>query len=511
MGQRGAVATSQPLATLAGMEMLWAGGNAVDAAVAMAIALTVVEPTSNGIGGDLFALVWDGRMHGLNASGKSPAAMTLDQYKGLTTVPERGWLSVTVPGAVSGWRALWERWGSLPFEQLFEPAIRYAQEGYPVSPETSIYWQRAESVYLPLIQPEFQPFRNLFFPKGRAPLPGEVWASLAHAVTLKTIAATGGESLYRGALAQQLATFSAATGGLLTLADLANHQPRWVDPISTTYRDVTVWELPPNTQGIVTLMGLNILEGIDLGAHPRESEQSYHYQIEAMKLALADGLAHVSDPDFMVCQVLDLLDKTYAEQRRSQIQEQAISLAQPGLLPGGTVYLAAADQDLTVSLIQSNFNGFGSGIAVPETGIALHDRACGFTLNQGHPNQLGPNKHPFHTIIPGFLSRNGHPWGAFGVMGGAMQAQGHLQMVVNLVDYGLNPQAALDAPRWRFSEANRVFLEPTVAPEIAAALQQRQHQIRRGGFLGRGQIILKQNGVLIAGSEPRADGLAIAW
>lgn len=511
MGQRGAVATGQPLATLAGMEMLWAGGTAIDAAVAMAIALTVVEPVSNGIGGDNFALVWDGQLHGLNASGRSPARFTPELFSDAEQIPALGWRSVTVPGSVSGWRSLWQRWGKLPFEKLFEPAIRYAEEGYPVSPEVAVHWRQAESTFLSLKQPEFQAFQAVFFPQGRAPAAGEMWHSLAHAATLRTIAESEGEAFYRGSLADQMAEFAAQTGGFLTLADLATHRADWVTPISTTYRGVTVWEIPPNTQGIAALMALNLLSEIELCQYPRESVESYHWQIEAMKLAFADAHAYVCDPAWMRVEQDHLLSRDYARDRHRLIQDTAIPLANPGLPKGGTVYLAAADGDLMVSLIQSNYRGFGSGVLVPGTGIAFHNRGLGFKLEPGHPNQVAPGKRPFHTIIPGFLTQDGQPIGPFGVMGGPMQPQGHLQVVVNLVDYGMNPQAALDAPRWQFVAGNRVLLERTVAEPIATGLADRQHLIRRGGFFGRGQMILRRNGVLVAASEPRSDGLAIAW
>lgn len=514
MGKRGAVATSQPLAAIAGMEMLLAGGNAVDAAIAMAIALTVVEPTSNGIGGDAFALVWDGNLHGINASGKSPETLSIEQFNGYDTVPSSGWLPVTVPGAVSGWRALCDRWGKLPFDRLFAPAIRYAEEGFPVSPVTAQAWKIAESMFLPLIGAEFQPFKAVFFPHNRAPAAGEVWRSQLHADTLREIAATGGESLYRGKLAEKIADFAADTGGFLTKADLAAHQADWVTPISTDYRGVTVWEIPPNTQGLATLMALNLLEGFDLSQYSHNSVERYHWQIEAMKLAFADVHHYTADPRFMEIAVSDLLSKAYASDRRQSIAERAIALAKSGLPKGGTVYLAAADGELMVSFIQSNYMGFGSGILVPGTGIALHDRGCGFTLEEGHPNQLAPGKRPFHTIIPGFLTKDGKPLGPFGVMGGPMQPQGHLQVVSNLVDYGMNPQAAIDAPRWNFVAGNRVLLEASVPESVSRELSDRGHEVRvtrQESLFGRGQIILTQNGVLVAGSEPRADGMAIAW
>ncbi len=514
MGTQAAVATSQPLATLAGLEMLRSGGNAIDAALAMAITLTVVEPTSNGIGSDAFALVWDGSLHGLNASGKSPQRLTLEPYAGLAAMPTLGWSTVTVPGAVSAWQTLWKRWGKLPFDRLFEPAIHYAESGFPVSPETARAWKRAERVYLPLTGAEFQPFQQVFFPNGRAPKAGEIWSSPLHAKTLKSIAHSQGESFYQGELAASIATFAAQTNGLITLDDLAAHQADWVDPISTDYRGVTVWELPPNGQGIATLMALNILEGFDLSRYPRESIESFHLQIEAMKLGFVDAHRHVSDSRFMAVEVPHLLSKSYATERGQLITEEALAIAPAGLPKGGTVYLAASDGDLMVSFIQSNFMGFGSGVLIPETGIALQNRATGFSLEAGHPNQIEAGKRPFHTIIPGFLSQEGRAIGPFGVMGGPMQPQGHLQMVVNLVDYGMNPQAALDAPRWQWMEGNRVLLEHTVPSGVAVGLSDRYHKIQisaEPSAFGRGQMILRKNNVFIAASEPRADGIALAY
>ncbi len=510
MGQNFAVATSQPLATLAGMEMYWAGGNAVDAAIAMAIALTVVEPTSNGIGGDAFALVWDGQLHGLNASGRSCHNLKCDLIE---QIPEIGWLTVTVPGAVSAWRSLWEKWGKLPFEQLFAPAIRYATEGYPVSPITSQAWQQAEAKFLALDTPEHQPFKDVFFPKHRAPQAGEIWGSKDHAATLQEIAATGGESFYRGKLASAIANFAADTGGLLTTEDLAKHHPDWVQPISTTYRDLQIWEIPPNTQGIAALMALNIVEGFDFQQYHRESGINYHRQIEAMKLAFADLHHYVGDPQFMKVTPSQLLNKNYAAERRNLISDRAMTASFPGLPSGGTVYLTAADNDLMVSFIQSNYEGFGSGILIPETGIALHNRGLGFNLEPGHPNQIAPNKRPFHTIIPSFITKDNVAIATLGVMGAPMQPQGHLQVVINLNDYHLNPQAALDAPRWRLIESDTVLLETTVPHHIVLDLVERGHNLKFAPtrMFGKGQIIMRQNNhVLVAASESRADGLALA-
>ncbi len=512
MGCNYAAATSQPLATLAGMEMFWAGGNAVDAAIAMAIALTVVEPTSNGIGSDAFALVWDGQLHGLNASGRSAKRFSLEQLSGMVGMPTLGWLPVTVSGAVSAWRSLWEKWGKLPFEQLFAPAIRYAESGFPVSPETARAWKAMEAVFVPQTKPEFQFFKQVFYPGDRAPRAGEVWGSRWHGQTLREIAATGGESFYQGQLADRIAAFAADTGGLLTIEDFAAHQADWVQPISTTYHDLTVWEIPPNGQGIAALMALNILEGCDLAQYPRDSVQAFHLQVEAMKLAFADTHQHIADIEHMQISADRFLDKAYAAQRRHLIREEA-RCAEADLPTGGTVYLAAADRELMVSFIQSNYEGFGSGILVPETGIALHNRGKGFTLQAGHPNQAAPGKRPFHTIIPSFLTQEGKPLGPMGVMGAHMQPQGHVQMAVNLRDYGMNPQSALDAPRWQVTTGKTVFLEQTVPKSIVLGLSDRGHDVHltaEARSFGKGQMILQRNGVLIAASEPRADGTALA-
>ncbi|MEO0801658.1 MAG: gamma-glutamyltransferase family protein [Cyanobacteria bacterium J06642_2] len=514
MGNRGAVATSQPLATATGIEMLLAGGNAVDAAIAMAIDLTVVEPTANGLGSDAFALVWDGELHGLNASGKSPQALSPTMWKSLEQLPSRSWLATTVPGAASAWQALWKRWGKLPFERLFEPAIRHAEMGFPVSPGVARAWQQQAALFLSLTGEVHQSFREQFFPGDRAPLPGKIWRCPAQAATLRELAQTEGESLYRGQLAETIVAFAKATGGFLSLADLAAHRAEWVQPISTTYRGLTVSELPPNGQGIAALMALNIVEKFDLSAYPRESVANYHHQIEAMKLAFADAHRYVADPAAMTVAAADLLDKSYAARRYQLIGDRALPLAEPGLPQGGTVYLAAADGDVMVSFIQSNFMGFGSGIAIPGTGISLQNRGAGFSLDPEHPNAIAPGKRPFHTIIPGFLSQDDRPLGPFGVMGGPMQPQGHLQVVSNLVDRGLNPQAALDAPRWRFDRGNQILLEQSVPRHVALGLSDRGHDVRvtaEPSEFGKGQIILQlESGVFVAASEPRADGMAIA-
>lgn len=509
LGRRFGLSTSQPLAALAGLEVYLRGGSAVDAALAAAIALTVVEPTSNGIGGDALAIVWDGKAEGLNSTGKSPSHLPPLSQLGEGR-RELGWAAVTVPGAVAAWRALWEKWGRLPFSELFAPAIRYAREGFPVSPEVARSWKRAERVYLGLDREVHRAFQEVFFLQGRAPRPGEVVRLPLHAETLEEIALTRGESFYRGALAEALVRFSETTGGYLSREDLAAHRPEWVTPLSTTYRGYTVHELPPNTQGVAVLLALNLLEGFDLKG--MGEVERLHTQLEAMKLALSDTYRHVADPRFMEIPPSAFLDKAYAEERRKLIGKRARPWADPGLKPGGTVYLAAADERLMVSFIQSNYMGFGAGILVPGTGIALHNRGAGFSLEPDHPNCIAPGKRPFHTLIPGFLSREGKPIGPFGVMGGFMQPQGHVQVLVGLLDLGYNPQVALDAPRWQVGP-QEVLLEPGFGQALALALKDLGHPVRleaEMGVFGRGQIILRLGEALALGADPRADSLAVA-
>lgn len=515
MASRGVVATGQPLAVQAGLSMLERGGNAVDAAVATAITLTVVEPTSNGIGSDAFAIVWDGReLHGLNGSGRAPHALTLELLldRGYKAMPIRGWLPVTVPGAPALWRDLHKRYGNLPFATLFEPAIRYAEQGHAVSPIVAYYWSRSVPIYSQNKGSEYSGWMETFAPGGRAPRAGEVWASPTHALTLRRIAESGAEDFYTGQTARAIASFAARTGGLITEADLAAHTSSWVDPISTSYKGYDVWEIPPNGQGIAALTALNILEGLPVASHKRDTADSFHLQIEAMKLAFADAFRYVADPDFVEVPVAGLLDKGYAAQRRALIGEKALSPKPGDPNSGGTVYLCTADAGgMMVSFIQSNYQGFGSGIVVPGTGVALQNRGANFSLDLHHPNRLEPGKRPYHTIIPGFLTRGGQAIGPFGVMGGFMQPQGHVQMVVNTIDYALNPQASLDAPRWQWTSGKTVEIESDADPAIIAGLRARGHTVNvsaPGGGFGRGQIIWRMAGGYAAGSDKRADGYA---
>ncbi len=518
LGARGAVATSQPLAAQAGLEMLKAGGNAVDAAIATAVALTVLEPTSNGIGGDAFALVWDGgKLHGLNASGRASANITSEIFsnRGLSDVPRLGWLPVTVPGAPSAWRDLHEKFGKLEFEALFQPAIYYAQNGFPVSPTLAQNWRRAAQVYSSLTSPEFLPWTQTFTRNGQAPKAGEMFSLPDHAKTLELIAKTRAAAFYEGELASRIEDFAAQTGGFISRADLKAHSADWVDPINTNYRGYDVWEIPPNGQGIAALAALNILEGFELSRHARDSVDSYHLQIEAMKLAFMDARAYVADPHQNAVPMAGMLDKAYASERRKLILETALEPSAGTPPRGGTVYLCTADGDgMMVSYIQSNYAGFGSGIVIPGTGIAMQNRGANFTLEADHPNRLEPGKRPYHTIIPGFLSKDQKAIGPFGVMGGFMQPQGHVQMVVNTVDYDLNPQASLDAPRWQWLEGKQIELELQTPTHIAEGLRDRGHeitmQLEKGSF-GRGQIIWRLNDVLIAASDSRTDGQALAF
>lgn len=519
IGSRGAVATSQPLAAQVGMSILQAGGTATDAAIATAIALTVVEPTSNGLGSDAFALVWaDGSLHGLNASGRAPAAATLAGYRaaGHEAVPDLGWLPVTVPGAISAWVGLHERFGRLPFGSLFEPAIALAERGFPVSPVVAKFWRQAAQRYAAnAVGPEFAAWFPTFAPGQNAPRPAQVVRFPDHARTLREIAASGGRSFYDGRLAAVIDAFAQTTGGLLRAADLAAHRPEWVDPIGTNYRGYDVWEIPPNGQGISALGALNILEGFTFGDGAFEDPRTWHLQIEAMKLAFADASAFVADPAQVAVPSGGMIDKDYAARRRALITDEASNPVAGDPPRGGTVYLSTADGDgQMVSFIQSNYQGFGSGIVVPGTGIALQNRGANFSLDPTHPNALAPGKRPYHTIIPGFLTRADAAIGPFGVMGGFMQPQGHVQVVMRTVDQRLHPQAVLDAPRWCWQHGRTVWIESRTPEAIVNDLRQRNHDVQvisEPAAFGRGQIIWRSGGALFAGSESRADGQALVW
>ncbi|MBS3872372.1 MAG: gamma-glutamyltransferase family protein [Dethiobacter sp.] len=512
--KRGMVATSQPLAAEAGLNVLRKGGNAIDAAIATAACLTVVEPTSNGIGSDAFAIVWHkGQLYGLNASGGAPQTISLEALRrqGHTEMPKFGFAPVTVPGAVAGWAALSERFGRLPLTEVFAEAIELAEGGFPLSPTLGHSWKRALTADRKQFTGcEFDPYFALFAPNGRPPEIGEMWRSPHHAATLAAIAATRGEAFYRGDLAERMVAFAKKHGGFLERGDLESYRVEWVEPLAANYRGYDVWQLPPNGQGLVTLLALKILGEFDFNNAP--STATYHKQIEAIKLAFSVGFAHITDPAYMKLSPQDLLHDDFVAECRARISENAHEPAPLTPLGGGTVYLATADgEGNMVSLIQSNYMGFGSRIVIPETGIALQNRGNSFSLDPAHINALAPGKRPYHTIIPGFLTQQGQAIGPFGVMGGFMQPQGHVQVLMNSIDFNLNPQAALDAPRWQWISGTTVHVEPSFPNHLALALLRQGHQVVRtldSGSFGRGQIIWRNpaTGVLCGGTESRADG-----
>ncbi|HET9877438.1 MAG TPA: gamma-glutamyltransferase family protein [Mycobacterium sp.] len=507
---RNVVCTSQPLAAQAGLRMLDAGGSAVDAAIATAIALTVVEPVSNGIGSDAFAIVFDGRrLHGLNASGRSPAAWT-PEYFGGNDVPLLGWNSVTVPGAVSAWTELHARFGKLPFERLFEPAISYARNGFLTSPAVAAQWAAQAPAF------QAQPgFAETFMPGGRTPKPGEPVTLPDHAATLEMIATTRGEAFYRGELAAKLEAHAAVNGAGMRASDLAAQHADWVDTIGVAYRGYTVHEIPPNGQGITALIALGILEHFDLASAPADSAESVHLQIEALKLAFADAQAYVGDIDHMPVRPADLLYREYLRQRAAQIDPRQAKPAVAGTPDGGTVLLTTADAaGIMVSMIQSNYLGFGSGVVVPGTGISLQNRGAGFVATPGHPNQVGPNKRPFQTIIPGFITKDGAPVLSFGVMGGPMQPQGHVQLVVRIVDHEQNPQTACDGPRFRWIQGMQVSCESGFPSATLDELRRRGHQLAVTDDyfqFGSCQAIWRLDDGYFAASDPRRDGQAAGF
>jgi gamma-glutamyltranspeptidase/glutathione hydrolase len=512
----GMVATSQPLAAQAGLGVLADGGTAVDAAIATAAALTVVEPCSNGLGSDAFALVWDGAaLHGLNGSGRWPAANKADEIRHHhPAMPDRGWAPVTVPGAVDAWGVLHHRFGRLPIERLLRPAIHYAERGFPLSPVVARQWEAAARFFPALDLAEVAGWATVFTPGGRAPRAGERWASEGHARCLRSLVDRGWRDFYQGEVAEAIAAYASSTGGRLSIDDLAQHRAEWVDPISVDYRGYQVWEIPPNGQGIAALMALGMTANTPAAASAQISADSWHHQIEAMKLAFADTDALVADQDHHTVPVGGLLASDYLKARAGLISERAGDPARGEPGRGDTVYLCTADDDgMMVSFIQSNYMGFGSGVVVPSHGVSLQNRGAGFALDPDHPNVAAPGKRPRHTIIPGFLTQDGKPVGPFGVMGGEMQPQGHLQVVSGMVDHGLNPQAALDAPRWQVDRDWTVSVEAQTPDEVVEGLRARGHRVEvRGSRMsfGRGQIIVRSDdGVYAAGSEPRADGCAV--
>jgi gamma-glutamyltranspeptidase / glutathione hydrolase len=519
-GRKGMVATSQPLAAQAGLDILKQGGNAIDAAIATAACLTVVEPTSNGIGSDCFALVWvDGKLHGLNGSGQAPASLSIEAVRAAgydTELPKFGMTPVTVPGTPKAWGELSKKFGKLSLTEVLAPAIEYAENGFPVSPTLATYWKGAFKTFSKLFKgEEYKSWFATFAPNGKVPEAGEMWSSPGHADTLRKIAESNAEAFYTGEIADEIDSYFKQYNGYLRKEDLEAYEPEWVEPISVSYRGYDVWEIPPNGHGLIALEALKILEGYEFAE--KDSADTLHKQIEAMKLAFVDGMNYITDLKEMKVSPEALLSEAYTSERRSLIGEEAIT-PEPGTPPkGGTVYLATADSEGNmVSFIQSNYMGFGSGIVIPGTGIAMQNRGHNFSLDENHDNCLKPGKKTYHTIIPGFLTKNNEAVGPFGVMGGFMQPQGHVQVVMNTVDFHLNPQAALDAPRWMWSEGKTVHVEGSLPTHLAQALKRRGHDIQvalDGGPFGRGQIIWRnpKTGVLAGGTEHRTDGEVAAW
>lgn len=528
IAQHGMAATSQPLATQIALDVLKKGGHAVDAAIAANAALGLMEPTGNGIGGDLFAIVWDAeeeKLYGLNASGRSPYELTLSYFKenDYDKIPALGALPVSVPGCVDGWQELHDRWGQLDWVDVLQPAINYAEQGFPVSELIAYYWQRNAQALK-----DFPHFAETFMPEGSAPTKGEIFQNPRLAYTLKKIAQGGRDSFYLGSIAQQIAKAVQSQGGFLSTRDLADHQSEWVEPISVDYRGYQVWELPPNGQGTAVLQMLNILEGYDIAKMGFGSAEYIHHLVEAKKLAFEDRAKFYADPDFYNIPIETLISKTYANQRRDLIDPDRAARSYPAgkIEQGNTIYLTTADaRGNMVSLIQSNYRGMGSGITPEGLGFVLQDRGELFSLQEGHANVYESHKRPFHTIIPAFITKDGKPYVSFGLMGGAMQPQGHTQIVCNILDFGMNLQEAGDAPRIRHSGSSqptgeemtrggRLYLESGFSPQVLRELSAKGHDIRftRGGYGGYQAISWSEDqGVYFGASESRKDGQAAGY
>lgn len=524
--KNGMVATSQVPAAQAGLAILQQGGNAIDAAVATAAALTVVEPTSNGIGADAFAIVHlagDAQLHGLNSSGPAPQSLSAEALaqRSYSRMPEHGWEPVDVPGAPAAWAALVKRFGKLTLTQDLTPAINYAENGYALSQVLAYFWARdwqayqQEAAHSPAFAQILREWARIFTKDGKTPTAGEIWRSPDHAATLREIGATNAESFYRGALAQKIATASKNGGGFLSAADLANFQPEWVRPMSVSYHGYDVFELPPNGQGIVALEALGILDRLTFAG--RDNFATTHQQIEAIKLSFDDLFQYVADPKAMTIDPQTLLTPAHLASQRQRITATAYTPTVSDPNDAGTVYLCTADAEGNmVSYIQSNYMDFGSGVIVPHTGIALSNRGNNFSFDPASPNYIQGGKRPLHTIMPGFLAKDGQAIGPFGVMGGFMQPQGHVQVLMNAIDFGLDPQGALDAPRWQWRNDKHVDFEPEFATSLLAQLRAAGHQVSinpEPNTFGRGQIIWRDptTGTFVGGSESRTDGAIAAW
>ena len=510
-------ATSQPLATEVALQVMRAGGSAVDAAIAANATLGLMEPTGCGIGGDLFASVWDAEsetLTGLNASGRSPESLTLAylQGQGLTSIPPRGPLPVSVPGAVDGWFELHAKYGKLPMTEVLAPAIQYAEQGFPVSELIAYYWERNARVL-----DEYPGFKETFMPNGRTPANGEMFRNARLGATYRAIAEGGRDAFYRGKMAKVMADYVQEQGGFLTEADLAKHRSEWVEPVSTSYRGIEVFELPPNGQGIAALQILNILEGFDIASMGYGSPEYVHAFVEAKKLAFEDRAKFYTDPDFSDIPVDWLVSKDYAAERRKLIDRKKASRALPAgdapLQDGDTIYLTVADADGNmVSLIQSNYRGMGSGMTPGDLGFILQDRGELFALDPQHANVYEPGKRPFHTIIPAFAFKDGKPWLSFGLMGGGMQPQGHAQIIVNMVDFGMDGQTAIDAPR-AFADIGEMKVERGYSDAVRAELAEMGHNvvIPETAIGGAQAIAIHDSGVLEGASDPRKDGCALGY
>lgn len=528
IAKHGMASTSHPLASQIAIDVLKQGGSAIDAAIAANAALGLMEPTGSGIGGDLFAIVWDAeteKLYGLNASGRSPKNLTLDYFKenDYKSIPALGPLPVSVPGCVDGWFELHKKFGKLPMTQVLDPAITYAREGFPLSEVIAYYWQRNARILQ-----KYPGFEEVFMPGGEAPKKGEIFKNPYLAATYEKIAKDGRDAFYKGDMAQEIADYVQEQGGFLSYNDLASHTSEWVEPVSANYRGYDVWELPPNGQGTAALQILNILEGYDIASMGFGSKEYIHHFVEAKKLAFEDRAKFYADMDFADVPIETLISKDYADERRKLIRANRAARSYPAgeIEQGNTIYLTVADKDGNmVSLIQSNYRGMGSGMTPGKLGFVLQDRGELFSLEQGHMNVYEPGKRPFHTIIPAFITKDGKPFMSFGVMGGAMQPQGHAQIVVNMIDFGMNVQEAGDAPRIRHTGSSQptgeqmtnggtVHLESGIDYEVIRELMKMGHRIdfSVGGYGGYQAVMYdEKNNVYIGGSESRKDGQSIGY
>ena len=521
---RAMACTSVPLGAQIGIDIMKAGGNAMDAAVAMAAAMPLLEPTGNGLGSDCFALIWvekEKKLYGLNASGKAPAALSAEilKEKGLSAVPREGWLPTMVPGAPAGWAAINRRFGTKPLSELFAPAISYAREGYPVPVNVDKQWVKDSKRIAAAMEKDKAPHAywwKAFMKKDGTPYrAGDLFRWEEYAQTMEALAATGCESYYRGGLMEKIVSFSRETGGYFSEEDFQTYYPEWVEPITANYKGYTICEIPPNGHGITVLMALNILKGLELDCE-KDSADTYHKILESIKLAFADTKTYVADPRYMKTRVEDMLSEEYAAKRRALVSDTALMPEAGDPSCGGTIYLCTADPDGNmVSFIQSNYTGFGAGVAIPGTGISLQNRGANFSLDPNSDNFLEGGKKSYHTIIPGFMCKDGEAVGPFGVMGAFMQPQGHVLVAVNTIDYHMNPQECLDAPRMQWVGGKHIQLEREVPAHIGLKLAEMGHEVEilnTNITMGRGQIIWRtENGMLAGGTEPRCDGTVAAW